>query len=126
MSLTIPDAVLARMAGKFRMLSDPTRLAILRAILPGEQSVGQVVAATGLSQANVSKHLKMLASSGMVSRRKAGLHALYAVTDPLVETLCVLVCGTIVRETRTQVEENCRLLRSWEERESGTASRAFL
>ncbi|MFO0907166.1 MAG: metalloregulator ArsR/SmtB family transcription factor [Isosphaeraceae bacterium] len=120
MALTIPDAVLDRMAGKFRMLSDPTRLAILRAILPGEQSVGQVVAATGLSQANVSKHLKILASSGMVSRRKEGLHAYYAVSDPLVETLCELVCGTIVRETRTQMEESCRLLLTWQGQEAGT------
>jgi ArsR family transcriptional regulator len=124
MPLTIPDAVLDRMAGKFRMLSDPTRLAILRAILSGEWSVGQVVVATSLSQANVSKHLKMLAGSGMVTRRKEGLQVFYAVSDPLVETLCELVCGTIVRETRTQVEENCRLLQTWQEREAGAAARA--
>lgn len=113
MPLTIPDAVLDRMAGKFRMLSDPTRLAILRAILPGERSVGEVVAATGLSQANVSKHLKMLAGSGMVCRRKEGLRSYYSVCDPLVETLCDIVCGTIEREARTQVEASCRLLEAW-------------
>ena len=124
MAFTIPDAVLDRMAGKFRMLSDPTRLAILRAILPGERCVGRVVEETGLSQANVSKHLKMLAGSGMVSRRKDGLQVFYAVSDPLVETLCEMVCGTILQETRTQVEESCRLLESWPERGANVPARA--
>ena len=69
----IPDEFLILMAAKFRMLRDPTRLAILRALmLGGELNVGQVVEATGCSVANVSKHLKQLAEAVLVSRRKQG------------------------------------------------------
>ena len=67
-SLTLPDAILDRVAEKFRMLGDPTRLSILgRALMAGEKSVGTVVTITGQNQANVSKHLKMLAEAGMAS-----------------------------------------------------------
>jgi ArsR family transcriptional regulator len=116
MPLTIPDAFLDRMAEKFRMLADPTRLAILRVLMDGEKSVGRVVEETGQNQANVSKHLKMLAESGIVSRRKEGLQVFYAVSDPLIEQLCELVCGAILKEAQEQVEQSRKILRTWRKR----------
>jgi ArsR family transcriptional regulator len=116
MALTIPDEILDRMAAKFRTLGDPTRLAILRSLMGGEKNVSTVVAETGQNQANVSKHLKMLAEAGMVRRRKVGLQVFYALGDPLVQNLCELVCGTILRETRADVERNRKILKTWEGR----------
>ncbi len=113
MPTTIPDEFLDRMAEKFRMLADPTRLAILRALMEGEKSVGRVVEVTGQNQANISKHLKMLAESGIVGRRKEGLQVFYAIGDPLIEQLCDLVCGSIVREAREQAERSRRILKTW-------------
>ncbi len=114
MPVLIPDEFLDRMAEKFRTLGDPTRLAILRTLLGGEKSVGTVVAETGQHQANVSKHLKMLADAGMVSRRKEGLQVFYAVGDPVVENLCELVCGAIVQEARADVDRNRQILKTWD------------
>lgn len=69
----VTDELLALMAEKFRMLSDPTRLAILRALMhAGESTVSEVVAANSHSVANVSKHLKQLATAGLLARRKEG------------------------------------------------------
>jgi ArsR family transcriptional regulator len=113
MPLTIPDEFLDRMAEKFRMLADPTRLAILRALMGGEKSVGQVVEETGQNQANVSKHLKLLAESGIVGRRKEGLQVFYTIGDPMIEQLCDLVCGAIVREAQEQAEQSRRILKTW-------------
>lgn len=112
--MTIPDEFLDLMAEKFRMLSDSSRLAILRALMAGERNVTGIVEETGLSQANVSKHLKMLADAGLVERRKQGLQVFYRVVDPLVERLCELVCETIVREARRDVEGRTRLLEEWQ------------
>jgi DNA-binding transcriptional ArsR family regulator len=113
MGVTIPDAFLDLMAEKFRMLSDPSRLAILRALMQGERNVTQVVEETGRNQANVSKHLKMLADTGLVARRKDGLQVFYRLDDPLVEKLCKLVCETIVQEARQEVERQRKLLDGW-------------
>jgi DNA-binding transcriptional ArsR family regulator len=116
MHVAIPDALLERAAEKFRMLGDPTRLSILRALLAGEKNVGAVVAETGQNQANVSKHLKLLADSGMVGRRKEGLQVFYSIGDPLIERLCDLVCRTIVEEARAAVDHNRKILKNWQER----------
>ena len=113
MATTIPDAFLDLMAEKFRMLSDSTRLAILRALMQGERNVTQVVEETGRNQANVSKHLKLLADAGLVARRKEGLQVFYRLGDPLVERLCTLVCETIVQEAREEVERQKKLLDGW-------------
>lgn len=108
----IPDEALAFMAGKFRMLADPTRLVILRTLMDeGEQRVGRVVEATGSTFANVSKHLKLLTAAGLIARRKAGLYVLYRLDDPVVEKICHLVCETILKELEAQAEQNRALLR---------------
>jgi ArsR family transcriptional regulator len=96
------------------MLADPTRLSILRALMAGEKNVGTVVVETGQNQANVSKHLKMLAEAGMVRRRKEGLQVFYSVGDPLIEKLCDLVCGTIREETQAEVERSRKILKTWQ------------
>jgi ArsR family transcriptional regulator len=111
-SVTIPDELLDVMAEKFRMLADPTRLAILRTLMAGERSVGQVVEETGRGQANVSKHLKLLTEAGLLSRRKTGLQVFYRVDDPLVEQLCNLVCQTIIRDVEDDLRRNEALLKS--------------
>lgn len=100
----IPDRFLGLMATKFAMLGDETRLAILRALMEGEKNVGQVVDETGRTQANVSKHLKLLTGAGLVDRRKEGLLVFYRISDPVVERLCHLVCETILEELGEQAE----------------------
>ena len=87
MAGSIPDEFLDLMAGKFRMLADPSRLAILRALMAGEKNVGQVVEESGRGQANVSKHLKLLAEAGLVDRRRDGMQVFYRITDPLVNPI---------------------------------------
>jgi DNA-binding transcriptional ArsR family regulator len=110
MAPIIPDEFLETMAEKFRLLGDSSRLAILRVLMEGERNVGQVVAETRRGQANVSKHLKLLADAGLVARRKEGLQVFYRVDDPLIEKLCRLVCETIVADVREDVERKGKLL----------------
>lgn len=112
MAMTIPDELLDRVAEKFRMLGDPTRLAILRALLAGEKNVGAVVALTGQNQANVSKHLKLLTEAGLVRRRKDGLQVFYAVGDPLIAKLCDLVCRSVVEEAQAEIDRGRRILKA--------------
>ena len=94
----IPDDLLETMAGKFRVIGEPTRLAILHTLMDGiERNVGQVVTETGRSEVNVSRHLKQLAKAKMVTRRKEGLQVFYRLADPVIEQLCRLVCGSVIQ-----------------------------
>lgn len=80
-------------AERFRALGEPLRIRMLDALRQRERSVSDLVATTGATQANVSKHLTVLHRQGFVTRRKEGNRAFYRVADPAVFKLCDLVCG---------------------------------
>jgi DNA-binding transcriptional ArsR family regulator len=74
----------------FRGLSDPSRLGILETLRNGQQTVSEIVAATGLSQSNTSNHLSCLADCGLVSRAQRGRNVIYQLSDPRVDSLLAL------------------------------------
>ena len=82
---------LEMIAGRFKMLGEPMRLKILQAVCKAPRTVGDIVAATGSTQANVSKHLALLAAAGILQREKDGQCVYYGIKDPLVMRLCELV-----------------------------------
>ncbi len=92
---TMTPAMLERVAEQFRALSEPSRLALMSELFAGERNVSELVAATGLSLANVSKHLGVLHQAGWVSRRKDGLHVVYALADERTMGLCELMCARV-------------------------------
>jgi DNA-binding transcriptional ArsR family regulator len=71
----------------FRGFADPSRLAILEALRAGPLTVTDIVAATGLSQPNVSNHLSCLRDCGLVSATQQGRYILYQLSDPRVTAL---------------------------------------
>ncbi|MEI8197535.1 MAG: metalloregulator ArsR/SmtB family transcription factor [Phycisphaerae bacterium] len=106
----LPAEFLHRVAEVFRVLGDPSRLQILQMLMTGPQTVSQVVTATGMGQANVSKHLGVLAATQLVSRTKQGTQAIYEVADPLVYKLCDLVCGSVRARLQAQLKTTRQIL----------------
>ena len=91
-------ALLAEVAGRFRALAEPARLAVLHALEHGELTVTELVEATGMAQGNLSKHLQQLHAAGFVSRRRDGMFVFYALADEDVLALCELMCGRLEGE----------------------------
>ena len=89
------EKTLELVAERFRLLGDPLRLRLLQTLERGEMSVADLVAATGATQANVSKHLQLMLRGGVVQRRREGLFVFYAIRDPRVFQLCDMVCGSL-------------------------------
>ena len=96
----LTDALMIGIADRFRALGEPARLRILDALRRGELSVGELVAETGLNQANLSKHLQVLHGLGFVSRRRNGLFVHYRLTNQDVFRLCDIMCGRFVPPVR--------------------------
>ncbi len=105
----ISDEALEMIAGWFRLLSEPTRLKILHVLGREKMSVSELVSATGSTQANVSKHLGILLSAGIVSRRKEGLKTIYWVSDEQIFDLCELVCVRLKEQIEGRREALLRL-----------------
>ena len=89
------DEVFAVVADYFCILSQPSRLKILRAIFQDERSVSEIVEVVGLSQTNVSRHLNQLYKARVVGRRKQRTTVLSSVSDPVLVDLCRMACNRI-------------------------------
>jgi DNA-binding transcriptional ArsR family regulator len=72
-------------------LGEPMRLRILQAVCRAPRSVNDIVTAVGATQANVSKHLAVLAAAGILTREKVGSCVYYGMKDQLVVQMCELV-----------------------------------
>jgi ArsR family transcriptional regulator len=100
--------MLELVAERFKVLAEPVRLELLNRLRDGEMTVSELVAESGLAQANVSKHLRLLHSAGFVTRRKDGLFAYYALSDRGVFQLCDIMCARLEAEASARR----RILRS--------------
>ncbi|MDQ2895984.1 MAG: metalloregulator ArsR/SmtB family transcription factor [Actinomycetota bacterium] len=94
----LPDPLIELVAQRFRVLGEPMRIKLLDRLRESDATVGELQEALGASQQNVSKHLGILHSAGMVSRTKQGNHACYSISDPSVFELCDQVCGGVRRQ----------------------------
>ena len=99
---TLTPELMALVAERFKALAEPARLQILNELRGGELTVGELVEATGLGQANVSKHLQLLHTMHFVARRKEGLFVYYALADRTVFQLCDLMCSRLEAEARAR------------------------
>src|SRR5579884_4171497 len=87
----LSDDELGRVAMHFRVLGEPMRLKILQAVCQEPRTVNDIVKAVGATQANVSKHLSLLAAAGILTRRKSGQSVYYGMKDQLAVKMCELV-----------------------------------
>ncbi len=98
----LSPGMLNEVSERFKALAEPTRLALLQSLQEGEQSVGDLVARTGLSLPNASKQLQQLHAAGFINRRKDGLFVYYSLADDDVLALCDLVCSRVLRDVKAQ------------------------
>lgn len=91
----LPEQALELIAARFRVLGEPNRLKLIIALEDGEKNVTELVEASGLTQANVSRHLQTLTGAGILGRRKDGLSVIYSIADPTIFDLCDHVCGSV-------------------------------
>jgi len=65
----------------FQALADPSRLRIVALLRSMELSVGELAQVLGQSQPRVSRHVKILADSGLIDRHKEGSWVFLALTN---------------------------------------------
>jgi DNA-binding transcriptional ArsR family regulator len=70
-----PETVLRAL----RAAADPTRLQALRLIAEQPRTTEELAPLVGISEAGMSKHLRVLAESGLVQPRREGYYVLYSV-----------------------------------------------
>ena len=89
MSIAVPSATTLK-AKLFRSFADPSRLSILEVLRDGSLTVGTIVEKTGLSQSNVSNHLRCLSDCDLVVAQSQGRYTRYQLRHPKIADLFAL------------------------------------
>ncbi|MCG8375178.1 MAG: metalloregulator ArsR/SmtB family transcription factor [Chlorobiales bacterium] len=102
-NLRMPEEMLTAVANRFKLLSEPMRLKIIRTLCENERTVQEIVNEISASQANVSKHLALMHDNGIVNRRKEGLKCYYSIADNSIIFACYLTSKSVVENLQDRL-----------------------
>ncbi len=80
-TLQTTEADRVRAAGIARALADPKRLCVVERLAKGERSVSDLSRDIGCQVPNMSQHLSVLRSAGLVASRREGSTIYYRLVD---------------------------------------------
>jgi ArsR family transcriptional regulator len=90
----LSESARAALAGRFKALSDPTRVAIVNRLAGAEEvCVCVFVDELGLSQPTISHHLRVLREAGLVEATRRGTWAFYRLVPEAVTQLAQALGG---------------------------------
>lgn len=104
-SESMPFELVAR---RLKALADASRLSVLRRLCAGEKCVTELVEETGLGQANVSKHLRILLGEGFVLARRDRRNVFYRLSNGMSEEICAIICRSIREKAADEKRELAR------------------
>jgi DNA-binding transcriptional ArsR family regulator len=102
---SIDQQIFERQANMCKAFANPTRLRLLDILGRGEHSIAEIQEELDISKANLSQHLAVLKSAGVVSARREGKRVLCSLAMPEVKQACQLIQNVL----RIQAREISRL-----------------
>ena len=107
-----PDAATAQQAASlFRILANPTRLAILLTLQDREQRIAELTAQLGGPQASISAQLTRLKQAGLITSRTQGRAVYYRLTHPELGSLLQAAGQLLTPAGQQATEENDTTMR---------------
>lgn len=91
------DELTILQAEVLKTLASPRRLEIIHRLAAGPRGVGHLADELCLSQPNVSQHLSILRTAGIVEAERDGREVRYRLVDPDVMRACTLMRGVLER-----------------------------
>jgi ArsR family transcriptional regulator len=80
-----------------KVLTDPKRLLLLRALRDADRTVGELAVEVGATLPNTSQHLAVLRGAGLVDGRRDGASVRYRLAEPAILEACDIVEGIVDR-----------------------------
>ncbi len=99
------DEITELQAEILKTLASPRRLDILHRLAQGPCEVGRLAEELDLAQPNVSQHLAVLRSGGLVEAERDGREVRYRLADPDV----MVACGVMRRVIERRLDRLARL-----------------
>ena len=81
-----------------KAIAQPTRLKIVDFLRDGERCVCEIFPAICEEQSNTSRHLNMMLSAGVLTRRKDGLKIYYAIKRPEILEVIDIITHIVTQD----------------------------
>jgi len=91
-----------------KVFSNAKRLEILNTLREKERTASELIEKIGLSKANLSQHMSVLKSKGVVVSRREGLNIYYRISNPKIIQACDLMREVLLE----QLQENGKMVAS--------------
>lgn len=91
-----------------KAVAHPYRIAILDFLKDGEQCVCDIAEHVGAERSNISRHLSVMVSSGVLEYRKEGLKVIYKLKTPCILDFFSCVTGVL----KSRAKENEKMLKT--------------
>ncbi len=83
-----------------KIFSNAKRMEIINTLSDKERSAADLIEKTGLSKANLSQHMSILKSKGVVESRREGVNIYYRITHPKILRACNLMREVLLEQLR--------------------------
>jgi DNA-binding transcriptional ArsR family regulator len=98
----LDDKVFERQATICKAFAHPKRLKLMSLLSDGERKMSEVQKELGLSRANISQHVTILRSAGVVDTRRDGAQVYCYLAFPEVKQACRLIHEVLRTQIRNQ------------------------
>lgn len=85
-----------------KTIANPKRIEIIHALKQGEKTVTELVGILGVPKANVSQHLAVMRTKGVLKTRREGVNIFYCLSNPKVTQACMLMKDVLTEQMREQ------------------------
>lgn len=98
------DAVFARAAEIFRLMSTPIRIRIINTLCHGEKNVSEILDSVATTQPNLSQHLNLLYQARVLDKERRGNQIFYRIANHDVVALCRTLCSQVAADQALAAE----------------------
>jgi ArsR family transcriptional regulator len=86
-----------------KALANPIRIEILEILNRGELNFGEIQKILDISKSNLSQHLSVLASNGLVMQRKEGTNSFFCLSSDKVALACNIMREVLIENLNSKM-----------------------
>ena len=85
-----------------KALANPIRIEIIDLLNSKEMTFGDILAETGVLKSNLSQHLSLMVSSGILVQRKEGTNTYFKLSTERIATACQIMREVLIENIKKQ------------------------
>lgn len=86
-----------------KALANPIRIEIIEILNKGEMNFGDILKILDISKSNLSQHLTVMVSNGLVLPRKEGINSFFRLSSGKVSSACKIMREVLIENLNSKI-----------------------